>query len=434
MAFLGRSGGDNIATGGTALSDAGDASGAFTGGSAWRVGFGGESPEQFALVNTNYDFENKNAFFVNWDSTITDSINIGNDAFYFVKYSPDGKYVAAMGINYIKIIELSSLQIVKTLSSPGDFGTLQTSGGYSPIVWSPDGRYLATHGDASSAIFVWDSQNSWANVYDGDYPTNPEGFDQYSFYQLDWSPDGNYLVAIDGDFRLPAVFDTSDWSYFEISVSGFTSANGYFAGAQFTKDGESLYVVGYYVLAGEPSSRVKLLKVDTSSWNVLNTYDLTKTNSFPFGLYISPNSEKIVIADFVLYGFRLFDFSSGTPLEITVDPLGDPNVGFPSRGPAAWRSDSSEFLCLTYDLYRVNATTGSASTVFDDPQITLYTGSVDASPVFTEGTWIGYKFAYPVTPTHIDITASGDSRPRSGVIEYSPDGRTWYALQTIAFA
>ena len=57
----------------------------------------------------------------------------------------------------------------------------------------------------------------------------------------------------------------------------------------------------------------------------------------------------------------------------------------------------------------------------------------DASGAFSGGGAIGYKFALPVTPTHIDITASGTSRPKTGVIEYSADGRTWYPLQTLGF-
>lgn len=48
-------------------------------------------------------------------------------------------------------------------------------------------------------------------------------------------------------------------------------------------------------------------------------------------------------------------------------------------------------------------------------------------------TFIGYAFPYPVTPMAVDISASGASRPKAGVIEYSYNGRDWYALQDIGF-
>jgi hypothetical protein len=57
--------------------------------------------------------------------------------------------------------------------------------------------------------------------------------------------------------------------------------------------------------------------------------------------------------------------------------------------------------------------------------------SVDGKP---QGSTLGYKFQHPVTPTHIEITASGASRPKRGIVEYSPDGNSWYELKTLDFS
>jgi hypothetical protein len=48
--------------------------------------------------------------------------------------------------------------------------------------------------------------------------------------------------------------------------------------------------------------------------------------------------------------------------------------------------------------------------------------------------FIGYASQYPITPTHINIAGTGASRPKRGIVEYSPDGNSWYELKTLDFS
>ena len=439
MAFLGRSGGDNIATGGTALSDAGDASGAFTGGSAWRVGFGGESPEQFALV-TSTGVVSDVLTILNWsDYSVDQAFDTFNDP-VSLKFSPDGKYLALYGVSApdaLYIVDTSTWSVIHTETSP-------SRPQYIPIAWSPDSRYVSYVPALDQTLKVLDSQASWANVYTGSY--TPQYYGVYYYYQIDWSPDGAYLAMANLDNDHPLVFDTSDWSHFHIdmdSVGFYVDMGIYTNGVQFSSDGTKLYI------GWADSGYQHLAVINASTWAVIEDFDplvIGETFQPPdsSAIYLSPDQNKIVFQNSANYGttdiYYLCNISSGTPAGIEI--IWPQGFAYPDYKPgAAWKADSSEFACVVNPtvggnprFYAINAETGAKTDITVPDLENVLHHSVDTIPTLSQGSWIGYKFAYPVTPTHIDITASGDSRPRSGVIEYSPDGRTWYALQTIAFS
>jgi len=323
---------------------------------------------QFALTSAA-DIAGDDLVIFNWsDYSVVQAENIdsADTAAYSLKFSPDGSYLAIYTHDGdVRILETTGWTVVKTFTSPTDYGTLQS---YVCFAWSPDSRYLAMSGDDTDALLVWDSQNSWANVYTGTYTA------QYvvgcTFYQLDWSPDGSYLACANSDYDAPIVFDTSDWSDFYIDMTGtpFTAGLGdYATGVQFKSDGASMY------LSWSNSGYVHLAIIDTSTWTVSQDFSsVTLSGTFDppdnAGIYLSPDEEKIVFQSSSTFSgtdaYHLITMASGSPVSINAGAIysdAPPIFSFPG---AAWKLDSSEFACVVSasgDLYSVDASTGVPS-------------------------------------------------------------------------
>ena len=78
-----------------------------------------------------------------------------------VAWSPDGKYIADMGIHapYVHIWDVGAKKLVHTIAING-----QPSSGNHSLSWSPDGRYLAVCSNSKSEfVSIWDTHN-WQAV------------------------------------------------------------------------------------------------------------------------------------------------------------------------------------------------------------------------------------------------------------------------------
>lgn len=453
ISFLGRSGGDPISIDGEAIANAGDATGAFSGGAGWVISANNEKGGYFA-IGTLTNNANDETFVVDSQSfSFLEQLNLdaAQTASYSVKFSPDGQYLAVYvqdSVIPFVIVETTNWTIIKSFTSPGDFGNSQ---GYHAIAWSPDSRYVACAGDTTDAIKVFDSQASWANVYSGTYsPLETSGV--FYSYQLDWHPSGNYLVYAAADYSMLVMFDTSDWSQVTITAPSFQYDGSiyfdYFIGAQFSADGSKIYAVFY-------SSNInsdRLVVIDQATgWTESEVFTLSgNSGGGSIGVYFSPDNNYFVVGEYApnahVLGMRLWDFSTGTPVIQSVSGV-TANIFLYSYGTPAvsWKADNSGFLFAGTiqagggGIYSVDISTLTATLISSlNATISDFVYSVDIAPYFPPapagGGAIGYKFALPVTPTHIDITASGTSRPKTGVVEYSEDGRTWYPLQTLGFS
>ena len=168
---------------------------------------------------------------------------------YDLEWSPDSKRFSVVGQ------ESSHLLVF------GATGTkiqdIKTSGGWLwSTAWSKD--FLAASNDAAKKIFVFDA-TSYAGVTQVDTPA-PAG-------ELDFSPDGKYMV---GCFRTDGsvhVWDTSNWT----EVNSWTAhpskgnAQGCIAG-DFSKDGTVYFTGG-----------------DDGNLNVWDVKTGTQLNSFTYG-------------------------------------------------------------------------------------------------------------------------------------------------------
>lgn len=117
-----------------------------------------------------------------------------------VSWSPDNRYLAGSGLgiksnnrqSFLKIWEVSSnKQIFNTYYAPQDY-LAQFS------IWSPDGKRVATLGDASGV-------NMW-RVFGGTLLLTYTGTDG-PFLCLAWSPDGKYIAS--GDDNVVRIWDTT---------------------------------------------------------------------------------------------------------------------------------------------------------------------------------------------------------------------------------
>ena len=424
MAFLGRSGGDNIATGGTALSDAGDASGAFTGGSAWRVGFGsvpqvdfaittylGSPPKGLEIYNADTD-----ALITSLYPTQPSGVSPKN-----AQFSPDGTKLV---VSYIDAgASLLRYRIYNTSDyseySTGAYGPTFPSDTNGTMRISPNGEFLGL----ARRILNFPSL-SVALTMTRDY------------YDIAFSPDSAYAVLVRtyGTAPLVLIYDTATWSSVSLTLSSSISSA---SSCDFSPDGTILRISAAVATASVDT----IINIDTATWTEIDSFQVTdmtaieKIRHSNSGQYLAITSSGGTAS--TIMPIDVYDVSASPPSRVAITSSLPPLVE--TTAAPTWRGDDSEILVpidilsgiVTDHLYRVDTSTWTISGILTGNR-EYY--SADYSPTFTEGSWIGYKFSYPVTPTHIDITASGDSRPRSGVIEYSPDGRTWYALQTIAFS
>ena len=122
------------------------------------------------------------------------------------------------------------------------------------VVWSPDGRFIATTGTTTRSIHIWDvAQRKLVKVLELPNPPSPFTHD------LAWSPDGRYLAACNAFATSPIsvrIYSAKDWSVAK-DLGNDDGAIGCIKPA-YSSDGTELTVLG-----------VDLITFATSDWRVI---------------------------------------------------------------------------------------------------------------------------------------------------------------------
>ena len=122
------------------------------------------------------------------------------------------------------------------------------------VVWSPDGRFIATGGIGTRTIHIWDvAQRKLVKVLELPNPPAP-----YS-HNMAWSPDGRYLAACNAFATSPIsvrIYSAKDWSVAK-DLGNDDGAIGCIKPA-YSSDGKELTVLG-----------VDLITFATSDWRVI---------------------------------------------------------------------------------------------------------------------------------------------------------------------
>ncbi|MBN1426838.1 MAG: hypothetical protein JXB07_00545 [Anaerolineae bacterium] len=182
--------------------------------------------------------------------------------FSVIRWSPDGKYLAACGDEAVFIWDTSTGEIVYTINADSTTGGLYLR--YCAMQFSPDGKYLGIH-DSEHTVVV--DMTSGEDVFEPDD----------AVYGARWTSDSLYLAYKDS----LKVFDVSTWSLRyqrEENVEDFA----------VSPDGK------YLALAG---SNVTVL--DTASFDIEYTIPLLAYNSVSW----SPDGRWLI-----QYDVDIFDF------------------------------------------------------------------------------------------------------------------------------
>lgn len=121
------------------------------------------------------------------------------------------------------------------------------------VVWSPDGRFIATSGTQTRTIHIWDvAQRKLVKVLELPYPPAP------GFHNMAWSPDGRYLATCDGFAASLRIYATKDWSV----AKDFGWEDAIACGKPvFSSDGQELTVWSW-----------NLTTFATSDWHVIRQF------------------------------------------------------------------------------------------------------------------------------------------------------------------
>lgn len=121
-----------------------------------------------------------------------------------VAWSPDGKYIADMGIHapYVHIWDVGAKKLVHTITING-----QPSSGEHSLSWSPDGRYLAVCSNSKSERVSILDTSSWKAV------TTIEAAYEHGGECISpvFSSDGHYLAVANGGWGDAFVYSTENW-------------------------------------------------------------------------------------------------------------------------------------------------------------------------------------------------------------------------------
>lgn len=118
------------------------------------------------------------------------------------------------------------------------------------VVWSPDGRFIATSGTQTRTIHIWDvAQRKLVKVLELPYQPAP------GYHNMAWSPDGRYLATCNAFAASLRIYATKDWSV----AKDFGWEDAIACGKPaFSSDGKELTVCGW-----------NLTTFATNDWHVI---------------------------------------------------------------------------------------------------------------------------------------------------------------------
>jgi hypothetical protein len=124
--------------------------------------------------------------------------------------------IALLLMCFLPITTSYALDMARLFSgSGGDSGSgkvaqfaLRLRDGFAPtsIVWSPDGKYIATSGTHTRLIHIWDVEQRKL-VKELELPNRPAA----RFHSMAWSPDGRHLATCNSGSSSLRIFTTADW-------------------------------------------------------------------------------------------------------------------------------------------------------------------------------------------------------------------------------
>lgn len=178
----------------------------------------------------------------------------------------------------------------KLLHSQGDSGSGKVArlafrlddGSFVPttVVWSPDGRFIATSGTQTRTIHIWDvAQRKLVKVLD--LPHVPAAL----FHNMAWSPDGRYLATCNSFASSLRIYATKDWSV--VKDIGWGGAIGCGKPA-FSSDGQELTVWGQ-----------NLTTFATSDWRVIRQLKAVQVDGNKVVAVPHPWNQHLLLHDMV---------------------------------------------------------------------------------------------------------------------------------------
>jgi WD40 repeat protein len=163
-----------------------------------------------------------------------------------VAWSSDGGSLAIADVGFgVRILDTDSRTLLRTLEKS------YPKQSYSPIVWSPDGRFLVTIGDGGEVqlIRIWDT-TGW--TISRNITRSHSKIDSVA-----WSPDGRFLAIAQWGMRV-TILDTRSWTVVRTLAEGTIGVND----VAWSPDGRTLATAC-------KDSKVRIW--DTVSWKIRQT-------------------------------------------------------------------------------------------------------------------------------------------------------------------
>lgn len=147
-------------------------------------------------------------------------------------WSPDGTHIATQ-LN-TPATQPPLLRIWDVYADQGAASILINAASITTLVWSPNGQYLAAL-DASGTLQVWDSQQNYQSVFSNQIATQQQ--------QLVWSPDSRFLATIDDNDNLLLLNRSTGDTLVAASVSDPLGRGSFFAGRALAWHSDNQHIV-----------------------------------------------------------------------------------------------------------------------------------------------------------------------------------------------
>jgi len=268
------------------------------------------------------------------NSVVTTGVYSGGSGTPFtshaVDWSPDGAYVA-VGIKTTGNYYAGTRLILNNFKGLGSIESIAVdniighTGGVAGLKFSPNGKYLAlyTIDDVSPTstsgqlkLFSLDAKNQQLTPISGATQIGLQGADSStsSWYDLTWSPDGNYIVVATQEGNDSSTLGTTKnltiWNFTGLTTSLVTSANGGISGSTTSKMSWSpcgrYFAIGGWKLPGNP--KLYIYYFDGYTVTQVASYDCGNVG-WIWCTSWSPNGKYIAVGTSAGFGLPGGDFS-----------------------------------------------------------------------------------------------------------------------------